>query len=75
MIIKVPLGEDEEAAESTRMRNDNTTRKLSEEPAGGLLRFPLVKIRKHKVNIDGEDREIVLIRDFSDQINIEKILL
>jgi len=35
----------------------------------------MVRIRKHKVIIDGEDREIVLIREFSDQINIEKILL
>jgi hypothetical protein len=32
-------------------------------------------VRKHNVKIDGEEREIIIIRDFSDSVAIEKLLL
>ena len=35
----------------------------------------IIVIRKHEVIIDGEKKLIVLIRDYSDSINFEKILL
>jgi hypothetical protein len=35
----------------------------------------LVRVRKHEVKIDGEPREIILIRDFSTDIAIEKLIL
>ena len=35
----------------------------------------MIRIRKHRVIIDGEDRDIILIRDFSDSIANQKILL
>jgi len=35
----------------------------------------IIVIRKHEVIIDGEKKLIVLIRDYSDSIKFEKILL
>ena len=35
----------------------------------------MIVIRKHEVIIDGEKKLIVLIRDYSDSIKFEKILL
>jgi len=35
----------------------------------------MIRIRKQEVEVDGEKMLIVLIRDFSDSINIEKMQL
>jgi hypothetical protein len=35
----------------------------------------MIVIRKHEVIIDGEKKLIVIIRDYSDSIKFEKILL
>jgi hypothetical protein len=35
----------------------------------------IIRIRKHEIYVDGQKQVIVMIRDFSDSIQVEKILL
>lgn len=39
------------------------------------LQERIIRIRKHEVEIDGSKKVIVMIRDLSDSINFEKIML
>lgn len=77
---KIKPGAESEIYQLTFKKDPSDERMTSKQSSSKLRSTPkndvhLVRIRKHKVNIDGADKDIVLIREFSDQINIEKILL
>jgi hypothetical protein len=47
----------------------------SESDKRNLESDKIIRIRKHEIFLEGERQTIVMIRDFSDSIKVEKILL